>query len=140
MQLSPLSMSLASSSQYQLCSKEQFLHHVMNNCEVALLKRQYNVRHDKSSATGHLVWNASSVHMVELTIPFETGIENAASQKQLKYVEVESCRWNGFHATLTTFHVPGLTKLYKIVNGSSKARHEVEREVIRQAIEESFPI
>ena len=35
-----------------------------------------------------VVWNASSVHMVELTIPFETGIEDAASRKQSKYAEL----------------------------------------------------
>ena len=96
-----------------------------------------------------IVWNASSVHMVELTIPFETGIEDAASRKQTKYAElVESCRRNGFHATLTTvkvasrgfIHVPGFTELYKIVNASSKARSELEREVICQANEGSFCI
>ena len=87
--------------------------------------------------------------MVELTIPFETGIEDAASRKQTKYAElVESCRWNGFHATLTTvevgsigfIHVPGLTELYKSVNASSKARSELERELICQAIKGSFHI
>ena len=87
--------------------------------------------------------------MVEQTTLFETSIEDAASRKQTKYAElVESCRQNGFHATLTTveigsrgfIHVPGLTELYKIVNASSKARGELEREVIRQAIEGSFCI
>ena len=148
-----------SSSQCQLRSKEQSLHHVLNNCEVALLKRQYNDRHDRVLACIHsflsshlpqdsslsvdlpsspytfpqniavtderldiVVWNASSVHMIELIILFETGIEDAALQKQLKYAElVESCRQNGFKATLTTvevgsrgfIHVLGLNKLYK---------------------------
>ena len=94
-----------------------------------------------------VLWNASSVHMV--TILFESGIEDAASRKQLKYAElVKSCRRNGFHATLTTvevgsrgfIHVPGLTELYKIVNASSKARSEPEREVTRQALEGSSRI
>ena len=88
-------------------------------------------------------------HGIELIIPFKTGIEDAASRKQTKYAElVESCTQNGFHATLTTvevgsrgfIHVPGLTELYKIVNASSKARSELEREVICPAIEESFRI
>ena len=91
-----------------------------------------------------VVWNASSVHMVELTIPFETGIEDASKYAEL----VESCRWNGFQATLTTvkvgsrgfIHVLGFTKLYKIMNASSKARSELKRKVIRQAIEGSFQI
>ena len=51
-------------------------------------------------------WNASSVHMVEFTISFETGIEEAASQKQTKYAElVNRCRQNKFHATLITVEV-----------------------------------
>ena len=96
-----------------------------------------------------VVWNASLVHMVELIIPLKTGIEDAASRKQMKYAKlVESCTRNGFHATLTTvevgsrgfIHVPGLTELYKIVNASSKARCELEREVVRSAIEGSFRI
>ena len=89
--------------------------------------------------------------MVEHTTLFETSIEDAASRKQTKYAElVESCRQNGFHATLTTVEIgsrgflhvprPGLTELYKLVNASSKARSELEREVIRQAIEGSFRI
>ena len=86
--------------------------------------------------------------MVEHTTLFETSIEDAASRKQTKYAElVESCRQNGFHATLSVeigsrgfIHVPGLTEPYKIVNASSKARGELEREVICQAIEGSFRI
>ena len=35
-----------SSPQCQLCSKEQTLHHVFNNCAVALEGRQYSNRHD----------------------------------------------------------------------------------------------
>ena len=87
--------------------------------------------------------------MVELTILFETGIEEAASRKQTKYAKlVDSCRQNGFHATPITvevgsrgfIHVPSFAELYKIVNASSKTRSELEREVIRQAIEGSFRI
>ena len=40
--------------------------------------------------------------MVEFTIPFETGIEDAAQQKQAKYAElVDRCRRIGFTTTLT---------------------------------------
>ena len=97
-----------SSPQCQLCSKEQSLHHVLNNCKVALLKWWYNDWHDKvlacinSFLSSHLpqdssisvdlpnrpytflqnitvadewpdivVWNPSSVYMVELTIPWD---------------------------------------------------------------------
>ena len=91
-------------------------------------------------------WNASSVHMVEFTISFETGIEEAASRKQINYAElVDRCRQNEFHATLITvevgsrgfIHVLSFAELYKIVNASSEARSELEREVTCQAIEGS---
>ena len=87
--------------------------------------------------------------MVELTILFETGIEDAAQWKQAKYAElVERCRRNGFAATLTTIevglrgfiHVPSFNQLYQIVDASSKAKSELEREVIQRVIEESFRI
>ena len=44
--------------------------------------------------------------MVELTIPYETGIEDAASRKRSKHTElVGRCTRNGFAATLTTVEV-----------------------------------
>ena len=175
-----------SSPQCQLCSKEQTLHHVLNNCTVALEGRRYNDRHDSVLACIHsflsahlpqdsritadlpnisftfpqnivatderpdiVVWSDSSIHMVELTIPFETGIEDAAQRKLAKYAElVKRCRRNGFAATLTTIevgsrgfiHVPSFNQLYQMVDASSKAKSELEREVIRRVIEESFRI
>ena len=69
--------------------------------------------------------------MVELTILFETGIEDAASRKQTKAAElVESCRWNGFHATHITveggsrdfIHVLGFAELYKICECQLKSK------------------
>ena len=44
--------------------------------------------------------NASSVHMVELTIPLETGAENAGAMKQIRNAElVDSGTQDGYQAT-----------------------------------------
>ena len=96
-----------------------------------------------------VIWSNSSIQLVELIIPFETGMEEAASRKRSKYTElVGRCTRNGFAETLTTvevglrgfIHVPSFNQLYKIVDASSKAKRELEREVIRQVIEGSFRI
>ena len=164
-----------SSPQCQLCSKEQSLHQLLtrryndrhnkvlvyihsflsshllqdSSISVDLPNRPYTFPQNMAVTDDIVVWNAPSVHKVEPTILFETGIEEAASQKQTKYAElVDHCRQNGFHATLITvevasrgfIHVPSFAELYKIVNASSKTRSEMEREVIHQAIEGSFHI
>jgi hypothetical protein len=86
-----------------------------------------------------VIWSNSSIQLVELIIPFETGMEEAASRKRSKYTElVGRCTRNGFAATLITvevgsrgfIHAPSFNQLYKVVDASSKARRELEREVI----------
>ena len=71
-----------------------------------------------------VLWNSSTVHLVELTVPFESGLEEASSRKQAKYEDlVACCRDNGFATTLTTvqvgsrgfLHRESLTKLYQLV-------------------------
>ena len=48
-------------------------------------------------------WNDKAVYLVELTIPFETGMMEAAEHKQRKYSNlVACCRGNGFRTTLVT--------------------------------------
>ena len=73
---------------------------------------------------GILMWDSSKVHLVELTVPFETGLEDASQRKAIKYTGlVASCRDNGYTTTLTTIqfgsrgflHRPSLDNLYKLV-------------------------
>ena len=53
-----------------------------------------------------VIWSNSSIYLVELTVPFETGIEDAASRKRSKCTElVGRCTRNGFAVTLTTVEV-----------------------------------
>ena len=71
-----------------------------------------------------VMWDSSKVHLVELTVPFETGLEDASQRKATKYADlVVSCRDNGYTTTLMTIqvgsrgylHRPSLDNLYKLV-------------------------
>ena len=93
------------------------------------------------------IWNNSVIHMVELTIPFETGIDDAAARKQAMYAELaQQCRKNGYETTLTTvevcsrgfIHVPSFNQLYKIVDASPRAKSQLEREIIQQTVQGLF--
>jgi len=53
-----------------------------------------------------VMWDSSKVHLVELTVPFETELEEASQLKATKYADlVASCRDNGYTTTLTTIQV-----------------------------------
>ena len=78
-----------------------------------------------------VMWDSSKVHLVELTVPFETGLEDASQHKATKYTGlVASCRDNGYTTTLTTIqvgsrgflHRPCLDNLYKLFLVTSASR------------------
>ncbi len=55
------------------------------------------VTHERSELVS---WNASSVHMVELTIPIEMGTKNAGAMKQIRNAElVDSGTQDSYQAT-----------------------------------------
>ena len=115
-----------------LCKKEpQTLIHVLNACTVALNWRRYNTRHDAvlaelsktiSQSLGpdysfplHLattdlrpdmVWwndNTKTATLLELTIPFDTILDDAAKRKEAKYLDlVSSIKEAGFTTNLLT--------------------------------------
>ena len=95
------------------------------------------------------MWDSSKVHLVELTVPFETGLEDASQRKATKYAGlVASCRDNGYTTTLTTIqvnsrgflHRPSLDNLYKLVKAPLNHKTALEKQLIVRAIEESFAI
>ena len=98
---------------------------------------------------GILMWDSSKVHLVELTVPFETGLEDASQRKATKYTGlVASCRDNGYTTTLTTIqvgsrgflHRPSLDNLYKLVKAPLNHKTALEKQLIARAIEGSFAI
>ena len=55
---------------------------------------------------GIVLWNNETVHLVDLTVPFETSLVEAANRKQKKYSPlVACCRENGFRTNLVTMDV-----------------------------------
>ena len=76
---------------------------IISRIRVYPLKNQYTffqsiaVTHESPEIVS---WNASSVHMVELTIPLETGAENAGAMKQIRNAElVDSGTQDSYQAT-----------------------------------------
>ena len=57
-----------------------------------------------------VAWNDKAVYLVELTIPFETGMVKATERKQQKYSNlIACCRGNGFRTILVTVEVGAST-------------------------------
>ena len=96
-----------------------------------------------------VIWNTTSMHLVELTVPFETSISAARSRKEAKYHSlVEACRSGGRAVSLITLevgsrgfvHMPGFSQMYKLVKAKRSATMELETTVIKRAIEGSYNI
>ena len=70
---------------------EEIKGEIISRIRVYPLKNRYTfpqsiaVTHERTEIVS---WNASSVHMVELTIPLETGAENAGAMKQIRNAEL----------------------------------------------------
>ena len=72
-------------------TNEEIKGEIISTIRVYPLKNRYTF--PQSIAVTHerpeiISWNASSVHMVELTIPLETGAENAGAIKQIRNAEL----------------------------------------------------
>ena len=96
-----------------------------------------------------VAWNDKAVYLVELTIPFETGMVEAAEHKQWKYSNlVACCRGNGFRTILATaevgsrgfLHKRSLNNFYTLVKAPYKDKLALEKEMIHRAISGSFRI
>ena len=91
----------------------------------------------------------SKVHLVELTVPHESGLEEASQRKMSKYADLAaSCKQNGFSTTLATIqvgsrgflHRPSLDNLYKLVKAPLNHKTYFERQIVRRAMEGSYTI
>ena len=84
-------------------TKEEIKGEIINRIRVYPLKNRYTfpqsiaVTHERPEIVS---LNASLVHMVELTIPLETGVENAGVMKQIRNAElVDSGTQDSYQAT-----------------------------------------
>ena len=96
-----------------------------------------------------MAWCDKAVYLVELTIPFETGMVETAERKQRKYSNlVACCRGNRFRTTLVTvevgsrgfLHKRSLNNFYTLVKAPYKDKLALEKEMIHGAISGSFRI
>ena len=96
-----------------------------------------------------VIWNSSSIHLVELTIPFEPSIATAISRKVNRYESLrEACQVNGRCATIITIevgsrgflHMPGFQQLYKLAKAKKNEIVSFELDVIRTAVTGSHNI
>ena len=96
-------------------------------------------------------WNEEErkLWIVELTVPFETGFDNARERKETKYEElVLSARNNGYETTLLTLEVgargvPSMLGFKKLQHTLSLTNHQLKSllaNCVQKAIEGSFLI
>jgi hypothetical protein len=112
------------SEECRLCGSRQTLLHVLNNCKVALHLRRYNQWHGRvlsvvaEMVQTHLpegyqlladvIWSdkEKALHLVELTICYETGFVAAERRKTARYAElVAEAQEAGYKSTLTPLQV-----------------------------------
>ena len=96
-----------------------------------------------------VIWSEQSIILVELTIPFEPGMDAAAERKQAKYADLLArCRTTR-HAHLITIEVGSrgfinatcFDKLYsQLSNSKQSERRELEAEITRKVIARSHDI
>ena len=177
------------SPQCSLCqSSNQSLHHILNQCPVALKLRRYNKRHDNvlqvinswikehapptanvtadlpntsydfpthitpCSERPDIIWwdeTQKLIHIIELTIPFESNTDKAVKRKEGKYLDLlKPASENGYWSTLTTLEVgsrglvneAGFKTLKKLLNPTRKKFTTLLQQCSRQAIIGSFAI
>ena len=96
-----------------------------------------------------VIWSQSSIHLVELTIPFETTIEDAARRKRSRYHDLLVECSTTFTANLITIevgsrgflHLSSLQELYKALDHPpSGDRWRLEEEVVKTVLHHSHII
>ena len=97
-----------------------------------------------------VIWSDRSICLVELTIPFEAGMAEAAERKRAKYEELlGACAASQRTANLITIEVgsrgfinaPSLDELYRHLTPSRKLeRKELEKQITRKCITRSHEV
>ena len=116
-----------------------------------LPEEEYNFPQDVASTDlgpDIVIWDSQVIHIIELTVPFETNAVDAAERKTLHYQDLrESCALRR-RSSIITLEVgsrgflcaEGFQKLYSLLCTKSKSRQKFEVEVIREVIASSYDI
>ena len=88
------------------------------------------------------MWNSQVIHIIELTVPFETTAINAAKQKTHRYQDLhEACALRRWSSVMTLevgsrgfLYAEGFQKLYSLLCTKSNSRQNFEVKVIREVM------
>ena len=97
MQLRVIYMACVMSAMYTACEE------CAGICVYTLLLHNLQLIKIQTNISDIVMWDNSKVHLVELTVPHESGLEEASQRKMSKYADLAaSCKQNGFSTTLAT--------------------------------------
>ena len=97
-----------------------------------------------------VLWSSNAIHLIELTVPFETGFEEAADRKKRRYSTLATrCTERGYKSAIHTIEVgsrgfiniPSLENFYCLLKTPrKKEKAELEQEIVRKCIACSYEI
>lgn len=126
--------------------------HTGDRVTVDLPGEQYCFPQDAATTDSRpdiVIWNDQTIVLIELTIPFEPGMDAAAERKRAKYADLLARCSTTRHALLTTIevgsrgflNVASFEKLYgHLGHTRQRERRELEAEIIRKVISASHDI
>jgi hypothetical protein len=117
----------------------------------AYLPVQYNFPQDISitdQCPDIVIWHTTTIHLLELTIPFETNISNAAERKVQRYEALMKACSRTHRTSIITLEVgsrgflcmEGLQQLYGLLQAKAKDRQSFELDTIKHVITCSYDI
>ena len=95
-----------------------------------------------------VIWSTTTVHLVELTVPFETNISNAAERKVQRYEDLRDACSHTHHTNIITLEVgsrgflcmEGFQQLYRLLHAKAKDRQSFELHIISPFVTCSYNI
>ena len=113
--------------------------------------QQYTFPQDIAPTDPHpniVIWSTSAIHLVELTVPFEANIADAAERKAHRYRDLANACARSYHTTIITLEVgsrgflsiEGFEQLYKLLRTKATNRQNFELDIIRHVVVASYDI
>ena len=95
-----------------------------------------------------VIWGTSAIYLVELTVPFETNIADAAERKVHRYRDLAAACACSHHTSIITLEVGsrgflstvGFQQLFKLLQAKAKDRQNFEIDIIKHVVASSYDI
>ena len=126
--------------------------HLLDGYQITVdLPGQYSFPQDIATTNQRpdiVIWSPSTIHLVELTVPFETNMSHAAERKNQKYEGLRVACSASRHTTIITLEVgsrgfiemEGFQQLYKLLNARASQKSMFETDIIRHVVLASYDI